>query len=79
MCCIYNIKIKLKIGKATEHTTLVEQSSMIRFLLAEGGKPANIYFRMTEVYGMNREIFYKSVEQFKSGRGEAEVEEEKRS
>lgn len=54
-----------------EDSTLVEQRSVIRFLLAEGEKPANIYSRMTKVYGescMNRGNFYKWIEQFKNGR-----------
>lgn len=54
-----------------ENSTLVEQRSVIRFLLAEGEKPVNIYSRMTKVYGehcLNRANFYKWVEQFKNGR-----------
>lgn len=54
-----------------EVSTLVEQRSVIRFLLSEGEKPAKIFSRMTLQYGescMNRGNFYKWVEQFKNGR-----------
>lgn len=54
-----------------ENSTLVDQRSVIRFLLAEGEKPVNIYSWMTEVYGencMNCAHFYKWIEQFENDR-----------
>lgn len=63
-----------------EVSTLVEQRSVIRFLLSEGEKPSNIYSRMTKQYGescMNRGNFYKWVDQFKNGR--TSVTDEQRS
>lgn len=52
-----------------ENSTLVEQHSVIRCLLAEGGKPVNIYSRMTKVYGegyIYRVKFFKWIKQFKN-------------
>ncbi|XP_075232297.1 protein GVQW3-like [Lycorma delicatula] len=51
--------------------TLVEQRSVIHYLLSEGKKPAKIISRMILQYGescMNRGNLYKWVEQFKNGR-----------
>lgn len=53
-----------------ENSTLVEQHSVIRFLLAEGEKQVNIYSRMTKVYGegyIYRVNFVKWIKQFKNG------------
>lgn len=54
-----------------EDCTLEEQRSVIRFLVAEGVKPIEIFSRMLIQYGkscMNRANFYKWVDRFKSGR-----------
>lgn len=54
-----------------EDCTLEEQRSVIRFLVAEGVKPSEIFSRMLIQYGkscMNRANFYKWVDRFKSGR-----------
>lgn len=54
-----------------EKCEIFEQRSVIRFLLAEGEKPVDIYTRISKQYGkscMNRRNCYKWIEKFKDGR-----------
>lgn len=63
-------KSHLTMASPLEVSTLVEQRSVIRFLLSEDEKPSNICCRMTKQYGkscMNRGNFYKWVDRFKNG------------
>ena len=57
---IITSKSHLTMASPLEVSTLVEQRSVIRFLLSEGENPSNIYSRMTKQYGescMNRGNF----------------------
>ncbi len=58
-------------------STFEEQRAVIRFLLSEKVKPAEIYRRMLAQYGpscMNRSSFYAWTEKFRNGRASVETE-----
>ena len=48
--------------------TIEEQRGVVRFLLAEGGKPVEIHRRILAHSGQSRRKVYDWVERFKSGR-----------
>lgn len=62
-----------------ENSTLIEQCSVICFLLAEGKKPVNISCRMFKVYGkgsMNHANFYRWAEQLENDCNSVTCEQE---
>lgn len=83
VACIYCLIVVccfLIMSAPLEECSVVEQRSVVRFLLAEGVSPPDIHKRMLAQYGkscMNLRNVYKWVERFKDGR--FSVEDEHRS